>query len=161
MQELSIRRVERGSTLVIAIPKDCKTILQMPRGNLECIQPRALSIAIIGKLLDSLDYLPAFDLMRKQRIYLNLLYDHAPATFMVNAEKFVKDIKKSNWLSLFLSDLKNEDVTKTMYKSSYSGRKSEVRDFKVEEVCKRLRLIMEQNSNDYLQVFIISFKIFE
>ncbi|XP_014224134.1 elongator complex protein 1 [Trichogramma pretiosum] len=159
IQELSIRRVERGSTLVTVLPKDCKVILQMPRGNLECIQPRALSLVIIGTYIDNLEFLSAFDLMRKQRIDLNLLYDHSPDTFMNNAEKFVSDVKKSSWLSLFLSELRDENVTKTAYKSSYMGKNSVTNDSrvnKVEEVCTRLREIMEKNSSAYLQPILIS-----
>lgn len=155
ISELSIRRLERGSTLVMVIPKDAKTILQMPRGNLECIQPRALSLAIIGSFIDKLDYLKAFDLMRKQRIDLNLLYDHDPQSFIEHAEKFVQDVKNPSWLSLFLTDLKDEDVTRTTYASSYGDRSklSEKSTLgKIDAVCEVLRKIMEQNSNDFVQV---------
>ncbi|OXU28995.1 hypothetical protein TSAR_015024 [Trichomalopsis sarcophagae] len=158
-QELSIRRLERGSTLVMAIPKDARAILQMPRGNLECIQPRALSLAIIGNFIDKLDYHKAFDLMRKQRIDLNLLYDHNPQSFIEHAEKFVQDVKNANWLSLFLTDLKDEDVTRTTYASSYENRSKQPEESvsgKVEAVCEVLRKIMEQNSNDFVQPILIS-----
>ncbi|XP_012256785.2 putative elongator complex protein 1 [Athalia rosae] len=116
---LSIRRLERGSKLITAVSKDTRTILQMPRGNLECIQPRALSLYVIGRYLNELNYYSAFDLMRKQRINLNLLVDHDPNLFISNADKFIDDIKNPNWLSLFLSDLREEDVTTTMYSSCY------------------------------------------
>ena len=147
--------MERGSSLVVAVPKDARVVLQMPRGNLECIQPRALSLAIIGQLIESLDYKPAFDLMRKQRIDLNLLYDHDPQAFLANAEKFVDDINNANWLSLLLSDLKDEDVTSTTYASSYGGRRpdDEIAG-KVERVCETLRTIMEKrkDSTEFIQV---------
>ena len=47
----SIRRVERGSCIVTAIASDTRLVLQMPRGNLETIHPRALVIAAIKKSL--------------------------------------------------------------------------------------------------------------
>ncbi|XP_046749478.1 putative elongator complex protein 1 [Diprion similis] len=119
---LSLRRIERGSKLIMAVPKDTRTILQMPRGNLECIQPRALSLYVIGTFLNELNYHAAFDLIRKQRINLNLIFDHDPDLFVANAEKFIEDIKNPNWLSLFLSDLQEEDVTSTMYSSCYSHK---------------------------------------
>ncbi|KAJ8678919.1 hypothetical protein QAD02_014706 [Eretmocerus hayati] len=156
-QELNIRRVERGSTLIICIPKDEKTILQMPRGNLECIQPRALSLFIIGTLIDQMNYNRAFDLMRKQRIDLNLIYDHNPESFVTNAEKFVNDVKNPSWLSLFLTELKDEDVTRTLYASSYPERKaSDVGSNKVERTCELLRGIMENTPKDFVQPILIS-----
>ncbi|XP_068622441.1 elongator complex protein 1 [Battus philenor] len=113
------RKIERGAKLVIAVPDATNTIFQMPRGNLETIQPRPLSLRIIGDKLDLLDYEKAFDLMRKQRINLNLIHDHNPKMFFENIGKFLDSIKNNSWLCLFLSDLENCDVTKTMYSSSY------------------------------------------
>ena len=48
----SVRRVERGSRIVCVVPEDTKLILQMPRGNLETIHPRALVLSHIRKCLD-------------------------------------------------------------------------------------------------------------
>ena len=74
----TIRRVERGSRIVIAVPNDTKLVLQMPRGNLETIHPRALVLSAAKKLLDKLEYQKAFDLLRRHRISMNLLCDHNP-----------------------------------------------------------------------------------
>lgn len=122
---IDTRAVERGSELVAAVPHDSRTILQMPRGNLEAIQPRVLSLCIVGRLLDAHAYRQAFDLLRKQRINLNLLVDHAPADFLLHIGAFVRDIANTQWLNLFLADLLDEDVTATMYAGNYqhlSGR---------------------------------------
>ena len=151
---LSIRRIERGSNLIIAIPKDARTIMQMPRGNLECILPRALSLYIIGTYLDNLEYTKAFDMIRKQRINLNIIFDHNPLSFIENADKFVNDIENPTWLSLFLSELQDDNVIETIYKSSNKNRdifvKSEMpflRERKVERVCELLRNIMESRTD--------------
>ena len=48
----SVRRVERGSRLVTAVPGETTVVLQMPRGNLEVIHPRALVLSVIKKHLD-------------------------------------------------------------------------------------------------------------
>ena len=74
----SIRRVERGSRIVTAIAADTRLVLQMPRGNLETIHPRALVIAAIKKWLDALQYGAAFNIMRRHRIDMNLIVDHNP-----------------------------------------------------------------------------------
>ncbi|XP_076249707.1 elongator complex protein 1 [Calliopsis andreniformis] len=159
--ELNVRRIERGSQLIAAISKDSKTILQMPRGNLECIQPRALSLYIIGYYLNNYNYLLAFDLMRRQRINLNLIYDHDPKKFVENADKFVEQVAKPNWLSLLLSELTNEDVTTTIYGNYYRRDQTNLETIatnKVELVCNLLRSIMEKQSNahQFIQPILIS-----
>lgn len=136
------RKIERGAKLVIAVPCDNRTVLQMPRGNLEAIQPRPLSLKIIGEYLDSSKFYEAFNLMRKQRINLNLIYDHNPENFINNIDKFLDSIKNNSWLNLFLSDLENTDVTKTMYKNSYVGKPEKLIqniDSKIVKVCALVR----------------------
>lgn len=117
---VSDRRMERGGKLVIVIPKGSRTVLQMPRGNLEAIQPRVLSLCIVGELLDASEYRKAFDILRTQRINLNVLVDHNPIKFQSEIERFIDCIDNSQWLSLFLFDLQNADVTETMYSSNYA-----------------------------------------
>ncbi|KAK0173969.1 hypothetical protein PV328_007099 [Microctonus aethiopoides] len=148
---LSIRRLERASTLVIVIPDDAKCVLQMPRGNLETIQPRAISFVNLKCYLDDLNYFAAFNIMRKQRINLNLIYDHNPGLFVANAEKFIDDIKNPSWLNLFISELQEEDVSETIYQSCYNEEENQVRKTgkmpkggKIQMVCRLLRGIMEK-----------------
>jgi elongator complex protein 1 len=47
------RRVERGSRIVTAVPSTMSLVLQMPRGNLETINPRPLVMAVVKKDLDA------------------------------------------------------------------------------------------------------------
>lgn len=144
------RRIERGAKLVCNVSNDSKTILQMPRGNLEAIQPRLLSLCIISDLLDDGHYRRAFDLLRKQRINLNLLVDHGPSRFLEKIAHFVDEIDNINWMNLFLSDLQNEDVTRTMYSSAYEQKKrddsSEFTSNKIEIVCSRICNEFERRS---------------
>ena len=74
----NIRRVERGSRIVTVVPHDTRLVLQMPRGNLETISPRALVLSCVRRHLDWVEFKSAFVLMRKHRINLNLMYDHNP-----------------------------------------------------------------------------------
>ena len=48
----SLRRMERGARIVAVVAEDTKLIVQMPRGNLESIQPRSLTLAAVRRLLD-------------------------------------------------------------------------------------------------------------
>ncbi|KAM0754229.1 IkappaB kinase complex, IKAP component [Meredithblackwellia eburnea MCA 4105] len=110
------RNVERGSQIVTLSPSLTTLVLQMPRGNLETVCPRPLVLRIVRKDLDSHKYGPAFLACRRQRIDLNILYDHDPQGFSDNLPEFVDQVKDVDYLNLFLSGLKNEDVNKTMYK---------------------------------------------
>ncbi|KAJ3136558.1 hypothetical protein HK100_001597 [Physocladia obscura] len=139
----SLRRVERGSRIVTAIPGDMKLILQMPRGNLETIYPRALVLSIIRTSLNKLNYSNAFILCRKHRINMNLLVDHNPKLFMDNVALFVSSVKEADYLN-FLGDV---DVTKTMYVPVPAPPKS-VAYFKpstkINTVCFAIRAALEQ-----------------
>jgi elongator complex protein 1 len=46
------RRVERGSRIVTAIPSAMSLVLQMPRGNLETVNPRPMVMATIQADID-------------------------------------------------------------------------------------------------------------
>lgn len=155
------RKIERGAKLVIVVPNDTRTVFQMPRGNLETIQPRPLSLKIIGEHLDSLKYHEAFDLMRKQRINLNLIFDHDPDKFIQNINIFLESINNNSWLSLFLSDLENVNVTKTMYGSSYAYKKDKATEVsnKVQKVCELIRfsLSMRSDTDSRILPFLTSF----
>lgn len=42
------RRIERGARIVTAVPSTMSLVLQMPRGNLETVMPRALVLERVG-----------------------------------------------------------------------------------------------------------------
>ncbi|CAG8467741.1 8600_t:CDS:10 [Gigaspora rosea] len=109
----TIRRVERGSKIIFAAYYDVFLVLQMPRGNLETIYPRALVLSSVRDFLNKFDYLSAYKTCRKHRIDLNILYDHNPDSFLKNVQSFVTQIEK-----LVISNklyIRNEDVMITMY----------------------------------------------
>ena len=47
------RRVERGSRIVVAVSSSMSLVLQMPRGNLETINPRPLVMEVVKRDLDA------------------------------------------------------------------------------------------------------------
>ena len=99
----SIRSLERGSKLVISFGPIA--VFQMPRGNLEVIHPRILAIRIIKTYLDETRYGCAFEIIRRQRINLNLIVDHDYELFYDNIDKFVAEMKDDARICLFISDL--------------------------------------------------------
>ncbi|CAG8791352.1 36002_t:CDS:2, partial [Racocetra persica] len=158
----TVRRVERGSKIVCAAYYDVFLVLQMPRGNLETIYPRALVLASVRDFLNKCDYSSAYKACRKHRIDLNILHDHSPDLFLKNVQSFVTQIKKVDYLNLFLSSLRNEDVTVTMYPqigdSSKSSSNSHDVSTKVNTVCDAVRAVLESmDTKIYLQSIITSY----
>ncbi|KAA8908123.1 elongator complex protein-like protein 1 [Sphaerosporella brunnea] len=112
------RNIERGSRLVCVMPSKFSLVLQMPRGNLETIYPRALVLAGVRRSIEARDYKKAFLACRDNRVDLNLLHDYAPSQFLECVELFVQQLKKVEHIDLVLSQLREEDVTKTMYRET-------------------------------------------
>ncbi|XP_056425712.1 elongator complex protein 1 isoform X3 [Hyla sarda] len=157
----TVRKVERGSRIVTVVPQDTKVILQMPRGNLETIHHRALVLAQIRKWLDSLLFRDAFECMRKLRINLNLIYDHNPKAFLDNVDLFVKQIDSVNDINLFLTEIKEEDVTTTMYPTHSAPPASSSKklgDRKIDIICDIMRASMEKlNPQKYCLSILTSY----
>lgn len=105
-QDERCRSIERGARLVTAIPSSLCIILQMPRGNLETIFPRAMVLAGIRRLIEQKNYKLAFKHCRTQRVDMNLLYDHAPEQFLSNVAMFVNQVNRVSYIDLFLSSLR-------------------------------------------------------
>ena len=100
------RSIERGARLVTAMPTNASVVLQMPRGNLETIFPRAMVVAGIRSQIEQKNYKKAFSNCRTQRVDMNILYDHAPEQFMSNVELFIDQVRKISYIDLFLSSLR-------------------------------------------------------
>ncbi|XP_074593484.1 elongator complex protein 1 [Brevipalpus obovatus] len=150
------RSIERGAKIVSVVTEDAKIVLQMPRGNIEAIHPRTLLLHRLKELLNSTEYERAFNIMRKHRVNLNLFIDHDPHLFIENMEKIVLDVGKKDELDLclLLSELKDEDVTCTMYSSAYHERQSKSNELckpKLDRVCAVMRETMQKmDPNRYL-----------
>lgn len=117
-QDERCRAIERGAKIVTVIPNAYSLVLQMPRGNLETIFPRALVLAGIRRAIEARNYKEAFSICRTHRVDINILYDYAPKQFMQDIGLFVEQVKKVEHVDLFLSSLSAEDVTKTIYKDT-------------------------------------------
>ena len=61
---------------------------------------------MISVVVDSLQFGVAFELMKKHRINMNLMYDHNPAQFHTNTETFVRQLDLPTNINLFLTDLR-------------------------------------------------------
>ncbi len=119
LEDLGVRRrAENGAKIVTSCVETSAVVLQMPRGNLETVYPRELLLSCVAGWLDGCEYGPAYAAMRRHRINLNILCDHDSSLFMKSLDKFVADVQPE-YLAQFLLDLMLEDVTTSLYRSSY------------------------------------------
>lgn len=105
LPEWETRRVERGSRIVTVVPSAMNLVLQMPRGNLETINPRPLVMEIVRQDVDKGDYNKAFLACRKHRIDLNVLVEHNPTVFKNRLEAFVNQVNDVDYINIFLTSL--------------------------------------------------------
>ncbi|KAJ1032623.1 hypothetical protein NDA16_000646 [Ustilago loliicola] len=154
------RRVERGSRIVTAVPSAMSLILKMPRGNLETIYPRPLVLEVVRRNIDAKRYGAAFRICRTHRMDVNILYDHDPEAFMASVATFVQQVADVDYLNLFLSGLRDEVVTTTLYKpltaqvapESAKSDSSASKAGKVNKVCDAIRGELEKlDSRKYIQ----------
>lgn len=100
------RSIERGARIVTVIPSAYSVVLQMPRGNLETIYPRALVLAGIRRSIAASDWREAFMACRNQRVDMNILHDHDSEHFFASIPAFIQQVKKAEHIDLFLSSLR-------------------------------------------------------
>ncbi|ORX82781.1 IkappaB kinase complex, IKAP component [Anaeromyces robustus] len=165
----SIRRIERGSKIVTAVKSNISLVLQMPRGNLETVCPRALVLMKVRNLLDKYNYKDALIICRKHRIDMNILCDHNLEKFIENIEMFVNQVDNRDYFNLFISGLKNEDITKGMYKiKDYSSNSNQNNPLginlkkktenKINKICNTIRKTFESiDKIKYLQPILTTY----
>ncbi|KAF9222466.1 pol II transcription elongation factor [Gyrodon lividus] len=99
------RRVERGSRIVTVVPSTMSLVLQMPRGNLETINPRPLVMEVVKSDLDSGRWQKAFLSCRKHRIDLGIILQHNQDAFMAGVSAFVDQVQDVDYINLFLTNV--------------------------------------------------------
>jgi hypothetical protein len=111
------RPVERGARLVTSVEGGAKVVMQLPRGNLECIEPRPLILCQAQRLLETNQLLECIVLLRKQRVDLNYITDYNPRIFMENVEPLTLAMMRTNHdlISLLVTALEPVDVTVHKY----------------------------------------------
>lgn len=119
------RRVERGSRIVTVVPSTMSLVLQMPRGNLETINPRPLVMEVVKADLDAYvghisvrvwraayaypiyrgRWQKAFVACRKHRIDLSIIVQHNQDAFMAGVSEFVDQVQDVDYVNLFLTNV--------------------------------------------------------
>ncbi|KAI5988054.1 pol II transcription elongation factor [Pisolithus albus] len=104
------RRVERGSRIVTVVPSTMSLVLQMPRGNLETINPRPLVMEAVKDDLDAGRWQKAFMACRKHRISLSIVVEHNEEAFMAGVSQFVEQIQQVDYINLFLTNIGRSEL---------------------------------------------------
>lgn len=155
------RVVERGSKIVTSMPSKMAVVLQMPRGNLETIYPRIMVLDGVRTYLKALKYGDAFKVCRTHRLDLNILFDYDPDLFLKNIPVFVDGLYRVDYLDLFLTSLKPENVTTGMYSDtskSQSQQSVTTIDDKVNLLCKTIREhLISKYGDTHFQAIITSY----
>lgn len=149
------RSLEKGARIIAISGRQAKVVLQMPRGNLEAFHPRALVLDQVENYLSKLEFMKAFEILRRNRINLNYICDYNFALFTQNCELFLRQIGKRHldWICLFLSELSSENVYCTL-----KGLSEENVPNKVDTICELLREKMQNiDPIEYLHAILLTF----
>ncbi|KAK0548116.1 putative elongator complex protein 1 [Tilletia horrida] len=155
------RTVERGSRIVAAVPSSMSLVLQMPRGNLETICPRPMVLEVVRAALDRRRYGMAFRICRTHRLDMNILHDHDPQSFLDHLPLFVEQIKDVDYLNLFATSLRDDDVTEALYRPINAADKRPrvtAKEGKVNSIATRLReLLQSLDQHTYINTILTTF----
>ena len=154
------RAIERGGKLVAVVPSNYAVTLQMPRGNLETIYPRALVLAGIRQHIDGKDYKSAYLACRNHQVDTNILCDYKAQQFLDNIPLVISQLKKPSRIDDFLAKLRDEDVTLTLYKDTLKGQLSNSKlsvtanGSKTNEICNSFLTALESDPSTKVQNII-------
>lgn len=148
------RSVERGARVVAILPAQPMAVLQMPRGNLEGVYPRALVLRFVMLQIAQGQYGQAFTMMRQHKVDLNLLVDFDPWHFFeTGINNFFRQVSNIDHLNLFLSGLQDWDITQSRFpvpswlrreNLEYKARSTFDFPTKVNQICRKSRFVMAQ-----------------
>ena len=109
--DATTRQVEEGARIVACAPGTTSVVLQMPRGNLETVAPKALVLPATACALRAGRYGDAYALAARQRVDLNLIVDYGWPNFLHAADAFVRDVNSADAVMELLEALDDGDVT--------------------------------------------------
>ncbi|XKL63333.1 hypothetical protein PGB90_005697 [Kerria lacca] len=152
-KEIFGRNIEPRSYLVTLV--DDQVILETKRGNIETITPRPFIIFKMEEMIKNSQYFEVFQMLRKQRINMNVIFDHDPASFLNNIKNIVNSMQEPSYLLTFITELKDENVAEKMFPWKYSKIKNETEN-KVLTICKALSDSIKELNNEKLNSSLIA-----
>lgn len=124
---LEARKIEQGARLVAVIGDRAGVVLQMPRGNLECVSPRLLVLALVLASIRRHSIAAALELCRTHRLDMNLLVDFDREGFLASFNAcLLRELIESrparvvsDRLCLFVTNLHPVDVWRDKYEPQF------------------------------------------
>ncbi|CAG9862706.1 unnamed protein product [Phyllotreta striolata] len=122
------REIEQGATILactnLLFPQ---IILQLPRGNIETIGCKLMTIDLVEKLLNEGSWEEAIRIIRTEKVNWNVLIDLNPERFNDHIEDFVKATRNNTMLSNIVTEFNTkENCFDTFYKNyspkDFNGR---------------------------------------
>ncbi|XP_049850930.1 elongator complex protein 1-like [Schistocerca gregaria] len=159
------REVEKGSTLVAIDRYGSRVVLQTERGNLEQLEPRELVMGVVDGLLADCQYGKALEVMNRQRVDLNYVYEYDSAKFMEHVRDFLEQAKGGGKLEMWMGTLNSAGCggdldapeAEASWESQKLSRRVEVVERPVNRVCRRLREEMVKlGRREYLCAIMLS-----
>jgi elongator complex protein 1 len=112
----------------VTVDPGTRTVLQMPRGNLEGIHPRIITLKKAIEDIENTNYGKAFKSLRQHKIDINLLYDVNPGQFIANIAKFVTEVNKVDYLNLFINSLVDDEMGQELAFMRPKDKEEEIRE---------------------------------
>lgn len=109
------RSVERGAWLVAAVPGTDTVVTRIPRGNLEVVYPRVLTLATLRAAMDQRLWAQALEAMRTRRVDLNYVIDHDPEGFAAWLPAAVQQLPQSDRWDVLVAGIHDVDVAAERY----------------------------------------------
>lgn len=163
---LNHRLVERGSK-ILAISEG-RVVFQLPRGNLEGIYPKIIMINLVQKKIAVHEYRAAFEIIRTHKLDFNLLFDLNPQQFFDEIELVLKDIKRTDYINLLVSQITDSLSTELQYALSAQRLEEVSKDFeltmkgkKVKSVCRAVSETLRKLGKDEYILSIFTSEIKE
>jgi elongator complex protein 1 len=134
------RNIESGSNIVLLA--GTTLVLQMARGNLTGLCPRLVMIETARRMILECKFKEVFEMLRKNKLDLNLIHDVNPELFVQNIHTFIAQVSKIDYLNLFITNLSDIDTSAKYFLHS-------PRDFKgkVNQLCDLLRLHLNSTTH--------------
>ena len=164
-----IRNIERGSRIIVCA--DDRLIFQLPRGNLEAINPRLLMIHKVKSSLCKKDYGKLYVYLRKNKLDMNLIFDIFPEQVVADIKNgsFLCSVKKIDDINIILTsqkddlseDLKyllNEDEINNNQKY-FTEATSKYGDSKINFIAETFKNEMLKDSDHYIFSIMVIYTI--
>lgn len=155
-EKVTKREIPKGSILIASVPNTHSIILQLPRGDIEIIRPRILTIDAFQMLLNNKNYKQAFNLIREDRINPNIIVDVNPENFLENIKNVIENIDM-DLLNSFIIDIEDENITEKMYNDCFEQLPKTLENKKITVLNAIIKTMKEIDTYKFLHPIVTAY----